>query len=101
MSKQVEFVIIMTMRYMNPSLMGLAHEWAEKNAPSEIPGSHRMRSFHVAPDRGMSILWFENQADLDAAFPMVKQVMNDIADRFEARAEVQKGITSPELEFGD
>ena len=101
MSKQVEFVIIMTMRYMNPSLMGLAHEWAEKNTPSEIPGSHRMRSFHVAPDRGMSILWFENQADLDAAFPMVKQVMNDIADRFEARAEVQKGITSPELEFGD
>ena len=60
-----------------------------------------MRSFHVAPDRGMSIRWFEKQEDLDAAFPMVKQVMNDIAQRFEARADVQKGITSPELEFGD
>ena len=49
----------------------------------------------------MSIMWFSDQNDLDAAFPMVKQVMNDMAQRFEARAEIQKGITSPELEFGD
>jgi hypothetical protein len=86
---------------MNPSLMGLAHEWAEKNAPKEIPGSHRMRSFHIAPDRGMSMIWFKNQEDLDSAFPMVKQVTNDMAQRFEARAEIQKGITSPELGWGD
>ena len=101
MSKPVEFVIIMSIRYMKPSLMGLAHDWAENNIPSEIPGSHRMRSFHVAPDRGMSIVWFNGQADLDAAFPMVKQVMNDLAQRFEARADIQKGITSPELGWGD
>lgn len=101
MSKAVEFVIIMSMRYMNPSLMGLAHDWAEKNTPNEVPGCHRMRSFHIAPDRGMSILWFNDQKDLDAAFPMVKEVMNDLAQRFEARAEIQKGITSPELEYGE
>lgn len=101
LSETVEFVIIMSMRYMNPSLMGLAHDWAEKNTPDEIPGSHRMRSFHVAPDRGMSIMWFKDQGDLDAAFPMVKQVMNEMAEKFEARAEIQKGITSPELGWGD
>ena len=101
MSKPLEFVIIMSMRYLNPSLMGLAHGWAEENTPDQIPGAHRMRSFHIAPDRGMSIMWFADQNDLDAAFPMVKQVMNDMAQRFEARAEIQKGITSPELEFGD
>ena len=49
----------------------------------------------------MSIMWFNDQKDLDAAFPMVKEIMNDLAQRFEARAEIQKGITSPELEFGE
>ena len=101
MSNPVEFVIIMSMRYMNPALMGLAHNWAEENTPNEIPGSHRMRSFHIAPDRGMSIVQFKSQDDLDAAFPLIKQVMNDMAQKFEARADIQKGITSPELEWGD
>ena len=101
MSEKVEFVIIMTLRYMNPALMGLAHDWAEQNAPKEIPGAHRMRSFHIAPDRGMSIVWFNDQGALDAAFPIIKQVQAKIAEKFEARAEIQKGITSPDLEFGD
>ena len=101
MSNPVEFVIIMSMRYTNPALMGLAHNWAEENTPNEIPGAHRMRSFHIAPDRGMSILWFKSQDDLDAAFPMIKQIMNDMPQKFEARADIQKGITSPELGWGD
>lgn len=101
MSDTVEFVIIMSMRYLNPALMGPAHDWAEKNTPDDVPGCHRMRSFHIAPDRGMSILWFNDQEQLDAAYPMVKGVMNDLAQRFEARAEIQKGITSPELDFGN
>ena len=101
MSESVEFVIIMSMRYMNPALMGLAHEWAENNAPSEVPGAHRMRSFHIAPDRGMTMIWFKEQAALDAVFPMIKQLQNDLAAKFEGRAEIQKGITSPDLEFGD
>ena len=29
MSESVEFVIIMSMRYMDPALMGPAHDWAE------------------------------------------------------------------------
>lgn len=101
MSESVEFVIIMSMRFMNPALMGLAHDWAEQNAPQEIPGAHRMRSFHIAPDRGMTLIWFNSQESLDAAFPMIKQVQNEIAEKFEARAEIQKGITSPDLQFGD
>lgn len=101
MSETVEFVIIMTLRYMNPALMGLAHDWAEQNAPKTVPGAHRLRSFHIAPDRGMTIIWFNSQEDLDAAFPMIKEVQNSIAEKFEGRAEIQKGITSPGLSFGD
>ena len=35
----VEFVAILTLRYMEPHLMGLAHDWVEQNAPAEIPGA--------------------------------------------------------------
>ena len=33
----------------------------------------RMRSFHMAPDRGMTIIWFNSQQNLDAAFPGLKE----------------------------
>jgi hypothetical protein len=101
MSESVEFVIIMSMRYMDPALMGPAHDWAEKHAPSEVPGAHRMRSFHIAPDRGMTVIWFNSQEALDAVFPTIKQIQAELAERFQGRAEIQKGITSPDLEFGD
>ena len=52
----MEFVAILTLRYLEPHLMGLAHDWVEQNAPTEIPGATRTRSFHIAPERGMSII---------------------------------------------
>ena len=39
----VEFVAILTLRYMEPNLMGLAHDWVEHNAPAEIPGAPKRR----------------------------------------------------------
>ena len=49
----------------------------------------------------MTIIWFNDQAALDAAFPIIKKVQGEIAEKFEGRAEIQKGITSPDLSFGD
>lgn len=48
----------------------------------------------------MSIIWFSEQKFLDAAFPLLKQFQQAIADRFEAKCVAQKGITSPELDMG-
>ena len=52
-----------------------------------------MRSFHIAFDRGQTIMWFKKQEDLDAAFSMVKQLFMEIAQRFEGKLDIQKGIT--------
>ena len=49
----------------------------------------------------MTIIWFNNQEALDAAFPFIKKVQAELAEKFEGRAEIQKGITSPTLSFGD
>ena len=49
----------------------------------------------------MTIVWFDTQEHLDAAFPFMKEFQQQLAQRFEARIEAQKGITSPEMDFGD
>ncbi len=101
MSATVEFCAILNIRYLNPMLMGSAHDWVADNMPEMPAGIIRMRSFHVAPDRGMSIMWFDSQDHLNQAFDALKQFQQEIAKRFEAKCEAHKAITSPELDFGD
>lgn len=100
MSQGPEFCAFLSIRYLNPLLMGSAHDWVADNMPPMPEGVIRMRSFHIAPDRGMSIIWFDSHDHLDAAFPHLKAFQQQIAERFEARCEAQKGITSPEIDFG-
>ena len=102
MSHNVEFCAFLSFRFLNPLLMGSAHDWAKENTPEELPtGIIRMRNFHIAPDRGLAIVWFDTQENLDAAIPFFKGMQQQIAERFEARVELQKGIPSPDLDFGD
>ena len=49
----------------------------------------------------MSIIWFESQEALDAQLPMIKEFQNVLAEKFQGRAVTQKGVTSPNLQFGD
>ena len=59
-------------------------------------------SFQPAGEgRGMSIIWFESQEALDAQLPMIKEFQNVLAEKFQGRAVTQKGVTSPNLQFGD
>ena len=101
MSQNHEFCAFLSIRYLNPLLMGSAHDWIADNLPPPPPGVVRIRSFHIAPDRGMTIVWFDSQEHLDGAFPHMKTFQQQLAERFEARVEAQKGITSPESDFGD
>ena len=64
MTEGVEFCAFLTTRYLNSKLMGQAHDWVAANMPELPRGLIRMRSFHMAPDRGMTIMWFNNQKKL-------------------------------------
>ena len=101
MAEGVEFCAFLSTRYLNSKLMGPAHDWVAANMPELPRGLIRMRSFHMAPDRGMTIMWFNNQKNLDEAFPGLKEFQKALASRFEARCDAQKGITSKEFDFGD
>ena len=99
-SNQLYFCAVMSFRYLNPKLMGPAHDFVENNAPKKMPkGFVSSRSFHIAPDKGMAIMWFESQNDLDNAFPMLKDFQKKIAEMFDAKVSAEKAITSPSLDM--
>ena len=97
---ELYFCAILHFRYLNPRLMGPAHDFVEQNAPKEMPkGFVSSRSFHIAPDRGMAIMWFKTQQDLDNAFPIFKDFQKKIAEMFDAKISAEKAITSPSLDM--
>ena len=67
MNKPVKFCAILTMRYTNKSLMHSAHDYIDKHMPPQPKGLIAMRSFHIAPDRGMSICYFDTNENLNNA----------------------------------
>ena len=60
-----------------------------------------MRSLHIAPDRGMSLRYFDTNENLNAAFPSLMEFQQNVAAKFEAKADAQKAITSSQSDFGD
>ena len=68
---------------------------------SATKGLIAMRSFHIAPDRGMSLCYFDTNENLNAAFPSMKEFQQRVAAKFEAKADAQKAITSSQSDFGD
>ena len=101
MISDVKFCAILTMRYMNKSLMQSCHDCIASHMPPRLKGLITMRSFHKAPDRGVSLCYFDTNKNLNAAFPSMKEFQHRVAAKFEAKADAQKAITSSESDFGD
>ena len=53
-NKDVKFCVVLRMRYLNKSLMQSCHDYIDANMPPPPKGLLAMRSFHIAPDRGMT-----------------------------------------------
>ena len=47
--------------------------------PPPPKGLIAMRSFHIAPDRGMSLCYFDTNENLNAAFPSMKEFQQKVA----------------------
>ena len=101
MTSDVKFCAVLTMRYMNKSLMQSCHDYIASHMPPPPKGLIAMRSFHIAPDRGMSLCYFDTNENLNAAFPSMKKVKQRFSVKFEAKNNAQKSITAAQSDFGD
>ena len=72
-----------------------------QHMPPPPQGLVAIRSFHIAPDRGMSICYFDTNENLNNAFPLLKEFQLGVAAKFEAKADAQKAITSSQSDFGE
>ena len=97
----IKFCAILTMRYLNKALMQPCHDYIDANMPPPPKGLIAMRNFHMAPDRGMTIAYFDTMDNLNEAFPFMKEFQQTVAAKFEAKADAQKAITSPQSDFGE
>ena len=104
MTSDVKFCAVLTMRYMNKALMQSCHDYIASHMPPPPKGLIAMRSFHIAPDRGMSLCYFDTNENLNAAFPSMKEFQRSGAAKFLAKAYrlylANDSITRPYINAG-
>ena len=86
---------------MNKSLTQSCHNHIASQMPPPPKDLIATHSFHTAPDRGMSLCYFDTNENLNAAFPSMKEFQQSVAAKFEAKADARKAITSTQSDFGD
>ena len=91
-------VIIGHFRYANANLISVAHDWLEDNGDfSGFEGMLRAEAFHIVPDRGMGLFFFDTKESAQAALFEMKQRMRDYAQMFEYRVSWELGFMNETL----
>ena len=92
------FCVFLHIRYMNPKVMGIAHDYLADNQPVKNPkGRLWMNSFHVSPDKGLGIHCFDTKENMENFLPLMKERIENFSTKFECKFTIETGILSPEL----
>ena len=76
------------------------HDYIAGQMPPLSKGLIAMGSFHITPDRGMSVCYFDTNENLNAAFLSMKEFQQPVAANLKAKADAQKSITYSQPDFG-
>ena len=73
------FCIFSNVRYSNPKLMHVAHQYMEQTFdPKQFIGLLELQTFHISPDKGLGIFTFDNQQNMTKYLPNLKAFNKDI-----------------------
>ena len=101
MTSDVKFCAVLTMRYMNKSLMQSCHDYIASHMPPPPKGLIAMRSIHLAPDRGMSLCYFDTNDNLNATFPSMKEFKQNVYANFDAKDDATQPLTTSQSNFSE
>ena len=60
------FCIFLNVRYSNPKLMHIGHQYVAANFdPTVINGLLEMKAYHISPDKGVGIFTFKSRRSND------------------------------------
>ena len=93
-----QFVIIGNFRYANAKLMGVGHDWLEENGDfSSFKSMIRAETFHIVPDRGMGLFFFDTKESAKEALPEMQRAMRDYTQMFECKVTWDLGVFNDTL----
>ena len=88
----VPIVLIGRFRYANAKVMGVGHDWAEDNADlTWVAGLIKVDTFHIAPDMGMAVYYFEDAEQAKAALPELKKFFQGYSEMFDCKITWELG----------
>ena len=94
------FCAFLNVRYSNPKLMHVGHQYIASNFDSStLKGLVAVDAYHISPDKGLGIFTFNNQSNLEKHITVLKEFFKDYEDRFSCKATIETGIVNEELDY--
>ena len=89
---KVPIVIIGRFRYTNAKVMGIGHDWAEGNADlTWVAGLIKVDTFHIAPDLGMAVFFFQEPEQAKATLPELRNFFQGYSEMFDCKITWELG----------
>ena len=79
-----------------------SNEWSilatsENFDTDSLPGFLSLKGYHLTPDKGLGIICFDTQQNLQKNIPVVKEMFADYQDRFNCKITFDTGIENHDL----
>ena len=92
------FCVFLNVRYANEKLMHIGHNFLIENFDTDsIPGFLSLKGYHLTPDKGLGIICFDTQQNLQKNIPVIKEMFADYQDRFNCKITFDTGIENHDL----
>ena len=92
------FCVFLNVRYANEKLMLIGHNFLIENFDTNsLPGFLSLKGYHLTPDKGLGIICFDTQQNLQKNIPVVKEMFADYQDRFNCKITFDTGIENHDL----
>ena len=92
------FCLFLNVRYANDKLMHVGHNYLTENfEPLTLPGFISLKGYHISPDKGLGIITFDTQKNLEKNLPNLKTLFSDYELRFNCKILYDTGIENKDM----
>ena len=92
------FCVFISARYANEKLMHIGHNFMAENLDvNKLTGFMSLRAYHISPNRGLGVMCFDNQKNLEKNMSVLKDIFIDYEERFNCKITIDTGIENREL----
>ena len=92
------FCVFINARYANEKLMHIGNNFLSENLDVNIlSGFISLRAYHITPNKGLGVMCFDSQKNLEKNMIPLKEIFSDYEDRFNCKITIDTGIENRDL----